>query len=347
MKNNITKWKLVLVAVMAMVMITSCHNNDIEFDNYDTTSCFFSYQTPIRTLILGEYNVGLNDNDNAHRFEIAVVMSGVYENEKDRYVHFKVDETLLDHVSGIKALPTSYYTIETESPVVISKGNYQGRIVVQLNDAFFADTAAVAALYETNYVVPLVIEEVEGIDLVLRGEALSSVTSPIRTKANDWEVLPKDYTLFGIKYINKYEANYLRRGVDYRMDANGGAIDNVVYHETYVEKDEVTKITTKNYTTAYYSTTVRRAGQDNAGACDVELVFDDNDNCTIYSSDGVKIGSGKYVEESELMLGDKVAGIYLDFEYLHAETNEIHHVMDTLVARDRGVIFEQFTIVDK
>ena len=46
--------------------------------------------------------------------------------------------------------------------------------------------------------------------MLLTGEPAEGVTNPISIKADDWQTLPKDYTLFGIKYMNKYQGIYLR-----------------------------------------------------------------------------------------------------------------------------------------
>jgi len=89
------------------------------------------------TLIQGKYDLGLNENDNNGRFEIGVIMSGVYNNTKDRRVHFEVapgliDVNQLDGVNSlnVQVLPPAYYTIEQSSPVTIPSGSTKGRIPV-------------------------------------------------------------------------------------------------------------------------------------------------------------------------------------------------------------------------
>jgi hypothetical protein len=124
--KKINKATILLFAVLAMF---SCENQPVEFDDFGVTACYFPYQTPVRTLILGKYNEGFNENDNNRQFEIGVIMSGVYTNKEDRKVHFKLDTTLLSDVSDVKYLPTTHYTLETASPVIIPKGDTKGRIL--------------------------------------------------------------------------------------------------------------------------------------------------------------------------------------------------------------------------
>ncbi|MDX1283361.1 MAG: DUF1735 domain-containing protein, partial [Draconibacterium sp.] len=110
--------KTKLIILFAVVLgFVACNNHDIEFEDYGTTACYFPFQTPARSLILGKYDLGINENDNNKRFEIGVTMTGVYENNSDRLVHFKLAPELLNDVANVKILPESYYTIETSSPV--------------------------------------------------------------------------------------------------------------------------------------------------------------------------------------------------------------------------------------
>ena len=175
-----------LILVIAVSWLTACENQPIEFDDYGSTACYFPYQTPARSLILGNYNLGLNENDNNHLFEIGVTMSGVYENVNDRRVYFEVDESLLNGVANVVPLPPSYYAIETASPVTIPAGSIKGRIRVQLTDAFFDDTLSLAPIDSVNYVIPLVINNVEGIDTILQGVAADGISDPVKTDPEDW-----------------------------------------------------------------------------------------------------------------------------------------------------------------
>ena len=331
---------VILIAVVLGFM--ACENQDPNFEDFGTTAVYFPFQSPARTLILGKYDQGYNDNDNDHRFEIGVTIAGVYENTVDRKVHFQLDNNLLSEVLNVQALPTSYYTIETESPVTIPAGELKGRIAVQLTDAFFQDTLAFAALNQVNYAIPLVITQVENVDTVLSGVPI--VANPSRVNAAEWEILPKDYTAYGIKFINKYHAMYLRRGVDEMTDATGAKV-NSVYHDQYAERDELVMLTTTGENSVSLSNMVRRGSESSPGDVHFELIFDDSGNCTIQSTEddayGVS-GSGKFVEDGGTWGGETHDAIFLEYNYSDAANNESHVVKDTLVVRNRNVVFEEF-----
>jgi len=338
--------KTKLFLIIAVVLgILACENQDTEFEDFGTTACYFPFQTPARTLILGRYDLGFNDNDNDHRFEIGVTMGGVYENKEDRRVYFELAPQLMEgHDSIVKVLPESYYTIETTSPVTILAGSTKGRIMVQLHDAFFDDTLSFAPLNQVYYVVPLLITGVDNLDTVLSGKPI--VDGPSRLVAEDWEILPKDYTLYGIKFINMYHAMYLRRGVD-AMTTAGGTTVLSSYHAEYVERDELVMVTTTGNTSVELSNIVRRGSASSPGSVNIELLFDDNDNCSIrsFEDDPYNVsGTGKFVENGGFWGGEEHDALFLEYSYTDQANNETHVVNDTLVVRNRNVVFEEFVL---
>ncbi len=104
-------------------------------------------------------------------------------------------------------------------------GSIKGRIKVQLTEQFFNDPLSFAPLNSVNYVIPLIITQVENLDTILGGKPL--ISNPSRVVATDWEILPKDYTLYGIKFMNKYQATYLRRGVDVMTTSANVSVSSV------------------------------------------------------------------------------------------------------------------------
>lgn len=337
------KTKLFILITLILSFI-SCKNEEINFKDFGMTACYFPYQTPIRTLILGNYELGNNENDNNHCFEIGVTMTGVYSNNKDRKVHFQVASFLLDNVANVKLLPEKYYTIETKSPVIIPAGSIKGRIKVQLTEQFFEDSLSFAPLGQVNYVVPLLITDIEKLDTLLTG--VSAVPNPSRVNDEDWEILPKDYTLYGVKFINKYDGMYLRRGVDVMTDASNKSVSSI-YHAQYVERDELVNVTTTGKSQVELSNLIRRGSASSPGNVNFELVFDENENCIIrsFKNDQYNVtGSGKFVQNGDKWGGKERDAIYLDYSYFDAANNEIHEVKDTLVIRDRAVVFEEFKI---
>lgn len=336
-----TKLVILFAAVLGFI---ACDNQDIEYDDFGTTAVYFPFQTPARSLILGEYDLGFNENDNKHRFEIGVTMTGVYNNNEDRKVHYQVAPELLNGVENVQALPTNYYTIEGENPVVIPAGSIKGRIPVQLTDAFFDDTLSFAGVNEVHYVLPLLITDIEELDTLLSGFPL--VDNPSRVNPDDWEIEPKDYTLFGIKFMNKYQGIYLRRGVDEMTNASGEKVSSV-YHNEYIVKDELVAATTSGKNKVELLNLIRRGELSSPGNVNIEVAFGEEGNCTIssFEADAHTVsGSGKFVEDGDTWGGEKRDVIYLDYNYTDSANNETHAVKDTLVIRDRNVVFEEFSV---
>lgn len=380
--------KYLVICVIAF-SILACENQLNDFPDFGSTSVYFPFQTPVRTLIQGKYDLGFNDNDNNGRFEIGVTMSGVYNNDIDRKVHFELAPDLIDATAlgldtvNVEVLPSSYYTIEQESPLTIPSGSIKGRIPVQLSDAFFDDPKSFAEFGEVHYVIPLKITDYEQLDSLLVGVPAEDVTSPIRIKADDWQILPKDYTLFGIKYMNKYQGIYLRRGEDTALGsnesvtvyANGDPTETVteniegstVYRSEFVVDDELLPLATSGRKEVTTTIPVRRPGSATNSTLSLNLAFNDNEEVIVTNADPnssvVVSGTGTFVENGDEWGGENRDVIYLDFQYreLVVEVSEnrffgnlistttttfdlLHTVKDTLVIRDRDVKFEEFTI---
>ena len=343
------KIKLVIVFIM-LLSIMACENQDNIVEDFGSSSVFFPYQTPARTLVLGDYPLGFNDNDNNGRFEIGVVMSGVIENTQDRRVFFELAPELIDASAlgvdsvNVQVLPASYYTIEQPSPFIIPAGSINGRVTVQLEDAFFDDPLSFAGKNQTHYVIPLRITDFEELDSLLTGVPI--VDNPIKINPDHWNPAPKDYTLFGIKFMNKYQGKYLRRGEDV-MTNGSGEVTTSTYRAEFVEFDEVIDLITSGRFDVNYTNRVRRGELDSPGDVNIELAFNADETCTVTGTgdDPYNVsGSGQFVENGDEWGGEPRDVIYLDYSYTDAVNNETHAVKDTLVIRNRDVIFEQFTV---
>src|ERR1043165_4397438 len=85
-----------LALVVLLTMLTAC-NKKWSFPDYKYTTVYFPYQSPVRTLVLGE---DLYDNtlDNQHKFSIMATMGGVYENKKDITIAVSIDNSLTQRV---------------------------------------------------------------------------------------------------------------------------------------------------------------------------------------------------------------------------------------------------------
>lgn len=287
----------------------SCYNDGKEFPDYEGgTTAYFAYQDPVRTLILGN-DIFDNSLDNEHKCQIWSTMGGAYGG-RDAYVGIKVDESLCDNLffideGGLPSypvlpLPASHYKLS--SNVIAYNGQPRGYVEVQFTDAFFSDPKSIGY----SYVIPLVMTDVRGIDKILTGTPREGLT-PTRLNADDWDVLPKDYVLYCVKYKNPWDAKYIRRGVDNVTEGSATATfirkdmslvnsDPGRYDQNLVNaNDEVIGITTKNMTQAIFPISVKRI-KDASIPCNLILTFNGN-KCTISTEDedAESTGTGEFI----------------------------------------------------
>lgn len=339
------KKSLWILAAMAGALFTACENGDWEFPDYKYSAVYFAYQSPIRTITLGEDNSVDNSLDNEHKCQIMATVAGVYENKKDVEIGIRVDNTLCDGFKfestggDIIPMPASHYTLGGDK-IVIKKGNILGGVTVNLTDAYFNDPKSV----ELNYVIPVVMTGVQNADTILQGK--KQVDNPVRLSKEDWEVQPKDYVLYAVKYISKYDSHYLRRGVD---TYSGNKTGTEVRHKAYVEKDEaIDGFSTLGINKVQWARPTKDAAGKNVEA-NLVLAFDESGNCTVSSnSEGVVAdGSGKFVAKGDKnSWGGKDRDVLyldytMDYDGIHCATK------DTLVVHYRGVKAEWFTPVKK
>ena len=291
----------------------ACYNADKDFPDYEGgTKAYFAYQNPVRTLVLGN-DIYDNSLDKAHKCRIWATMGGAYKG-RNGVVNFIVDESLCDNLwflddGGYKServlpMPTNYYTLL--SNVIPYNSDTRGYVEVQFTDEFFKDPEAI----HNTYVIPLRMTSASGIDAILSGTP--NVDSPVRTNAQDWAVLPMDYVLYCVKYMNPWQAKYIRRGVDIVTEEGKDPAtivrkDFTIFNsdiERYSKMDpsnpvnqydEVCGITTVNMTKAKFPVSFKTS----TGAsiqCNLILTFD-GDNCTISTDDeGVTAtGNGEFI----------------------------------------------------
>ena len=296
----------------------SCYNADREFPDYEGgTTAYFAYQYPVRTLVLGN-DIYDNTLDNAHKCQIWSTMGGAYSG-RDAYVDIVVDPTLCDNLyfvneggnaaAPVLPMPTDYYKLS--SNVIPYNGEPRGYVEVQFTDAFFNDPKAV----ENTYVIPLLMKSVRGIDHILTGTPREGLT-PSRTNTEDWDILAKDYVLYCVKYMNPWQAKYIRRGVDQvtekgkattvvRKDMSLVNTDLEHYKENPVnQNDEICSIKTKNMTQAIFPVSFKTSGA--SISCNLILTFNGN-QCTISTDDEnvTASGSGEFITKGTEKPEDK------------------------------------------
>jgi len=288
----------------------SCYNADKEFPDYEGgTTAYFAYQFPVRTVILGN-DIYDNTLDNQHKIQIWSTMGGAYGG-RNAYVDIAVDESLCDNLfftdeggnadEPVRPMPKEYYTLLDNK--ISYNGEPRGYVEVQLTDDFFKDPKAV----ENTYVIPLLMTGQNGFDHILTGTPREGL-SPSRTNTEDWEILAKDYVLYCVKYMNPWQAKYIRRGVDnvtekgvttkvVRKDTTLVSSDVEHYKENPVnQNDEVCGIHTKNMTQAIFPVSFKTSGA--SISCNLILTFNGN-QCTISTDDAdvTATGSGEFIEK--------------------------------------------------
>ena len=289
----------VALGVLALTF-ASCYNADHEFPDFEGgTKAYFAYQNPVRTLVLGN-DIYDNSLDNEHKCRIWATMGGAYGG-RNATVDVVVDESLCNNLwfvddggytsQRVTPMPQKYYTLL--SSAIPYNGDPRGYVEVQFNDEFFNDPDAI----KNTYVIPLRMTGVTGIDGILSGTPIES--SAVRTNARDWAVLPKDYVLYCVKYMNPWQGKYIRRGVD-MVTENGGEPTMVVRKDFSLynsdvehyskmdpsnpvnQKDEVCAIITKNRTEAIFPVSFKTSGA--SISCNLILKFS-GDKCTVSSDD--------------------------------------------------------------
>ena len=268
----------ITIPILLLLAMFSCKNQEWEFPDYKFSGTYFAYQTPVRTLVLGDYEQVDNTKDNNLQFSIGATMGGVYENTKDIKVDFVVDNTLVNNLYNDKgeqilALPASYYTLSSPNTIVIPKDKLTGFVDVQLSDAFLNDPNSI----KLKYVIPLKITSSET-DSVLVGSTTKPNADP--RIATDWNTVPMNYTLFAVKYINAYHGKYLHRGASIVKDKNGVTVDKVNYHQLYLEQNEVWSLQTMGRNQVGVDGVLRRS-TGGVGPFSMILTFDENKNCSI------------------------------------------------------------------
>lgn len=348
--------KLILFLLILAASITGCENDPISFPDYEYSSVYFPYQYPVRTITLGE-DIYDNTLDLQHKCNIMAALSGVYENNKDVTIDFVVADTIPNRfnfvftpVRPIIPMPRNYYTLASDQ-IVIKKGTISGGVEVQLTDAYFNDPLSL----QTNYVIPLLMTTVVNADTILQGKPLIAGAKPRRLRANQWDVVSKDYVLYAIKYINTWHGYYLRRGKDV---VTGAVNSTIVRRPKDVQTYDSGLSNVSQWLVQLNSTSLKALKfpvvlKDAANAdytCNLNITFDDNGNCVITSSDPATFtatGSGKFVKKGEKNSFGNVDRdvLYLDYTINHPGKGITTQTKDTLLMRNRGVVKETFNVI--
>ena len=313
-----------IFAAAAALTMTSCESGDQEFDDFEYQTVYFAYSGVARTVELGKDQEVDLTLDNQHKVRITATMGGSYGNKRDITVKIAVDPTLIEGKTfadgtPMELMPTNYYKMASDQ-IVIPAGNLLGGVEVELSDAFFADPKALS----NNYVIPVKMTQlVSGADSILE---------------------TKNFVCYGVKYVNKYHADYLRRGVDNKSVS--GESSTIVRHKEYIEYDESVSMKTLSLTGNTLPLTFKDE-EDKAKTVNLQLNFGSDGACTITSgTDGVQVnGTGKFVEngEKKAISNQDRDVIYLDYN-VKLNDKVSYSTKDTLVLQARGIAPETFTV---
>lgn len=325
------------------VLISSCTNQENEFEDFNEQNVYFPVQFPVRTISLIEDSRIDNSIDLEKAFSIGAAVGGLRNNTETRTINIALAPELVENAlindRPARLLPSSYYNLSSSSQITIPAGSFSGTIRVDLTDAFFNDTLAIDA----NYVIPLVITP--GNYAALKGE--STIDNPDRRVVSDWESgsSPKDFTMFSVKYINKYDGVYLHKGADNTLDGpDGTVVETAVYNENFIEQNLVTDVTTKDLTTS----TSNRMGLNIGDLFKMELAISADGSITISSVEGSLpvSGTGRFVNrddaDAESWGEEPRKTMFLDYTY--EKEGVFHQANDTLIFRNDDTVFENYDI---
>jgi len=334
--------KKIFFIILTVFGLFACRNFEINHPDFDYTSGYFPYQFPVRTLVLGDY-IYDNANDNAHKFVISVAIGGLYENTRERKFSFEVDNNLCNNIlfaaNGdlIKAMPSNYFTLSSSNEIIVPAGSYNGGVTVQLTDAFFSDPNAI----KNTYVVPLKLKSSADVDTILSGNSVNPTADP--RVASQWNVSPKNFTMFAVKYINEYHGNYFHYGSNKVKDAAGTEVETTTYSEAYVENNSLSKLVTSGRNQVSLTTLFR----SNIMKGEIKMLLNfTGTTCTVTadpSSPYTISGTGTFLSKKYNWGNKERDGITLTYKVSNSLNS--YEATETLVVRDRAVVMETYSPV--
>ncbi len=330
---------LIPASLASLALLSACHNGDNEFPDFDYQTVYFANQYVMRTVELGEENGDIVDltEDNNHNIYIRAQWGGGYGNKNNVLIDCAIDPSLVsgfyfkDSDQLVEVMPEDYYEIES-TKISIPKGENFGYMKVHLTDKFFEDPKSVGQCY----VIPVMMTDAAGVDRILTGTPAEE--NPVLTNDAHWSVQPKNFVLYGVKYVNPWHGEYLRRGVD-KATVNGE--ESIINRsEQFVEDDNLVDLNTCAYMENILPIKVKDA-DGNDCPVSLHLTFNEDNTCSLSSAtaDVTVTGSGKFVSKGEKnSLGGKDRdAVYLDYTVDIPAKNMKFETKDTLVLHTRNV----------
>ncbi|MDR2473347.1 MAG: DUF1735 domain-containing protein [Tannerella sp.] len=211
--------------ISAFILLSSCYEDYVR--DYDYDAVYFTYQTDVRTFVVGE---GMS-------IKVGVALGGVLENGRDRTVNYAVDNSLITDTK-LSPLPPNFYNADNASKFTIKKGDHAGVVTIKADSAAFLSDAAVTL--NANYALALRITDADA----------------------DTVPMSKNYTVIGLKYENMLFGHYWHGGQTTVVDKNGQTIRTVDYFTTIPSPD----VTVLNLTTVAPHSLVTNKISNGAGS---------------------------------------------------------------------------------
>ena len=149
--------------------------------------------------------------------------------------------------------------------------------------------------------------------------------------------------------MNEWHGKYLLRGTDVvKKVSDGSVIETIYYHTTYLEGNQIVSMLTNRRNRVLYSSAVKRTG-GSPGNFEMKLDFDPSTLTTATLTTSTKYPTRPVAGTAKMVLAANSSEswgniprntIYLD--YTITVGTEIHNCKDTLVFRDKAVVYADF-----
>ena len=160
--------------------------------------------------------------------------------------------------------------------------------------------------------------------------------------ADDWTTLPKNFTMFAVKFINPFHGKYLHKGAAETTDFFGNEIETIKYSEDFEVKNEVWNLkTTSKNEVAVEGGNIRSTYIP--GKIQMVLKFSDDGQCIVSEAPNSNFsvaGRGRFMKKTEEWGNQKRNAIYIN--YTMSNATHTYSAVDTLIIRDRNVVMELF-----
>jgi hypothetical protein len=223
--------KKLFVLLIVVGLFSSCYD-EFRLDNVFTAVAFSSADGGSN--IVGVMHRTVVKNEGL-KMDIGINLTGVLDNQEERWAEFTIDPTLLDaekiKTVGYELLPSDYYTL-SGSKFIIKPGETLGKVTLTLDSVKFVND-------------PKALKHIYALPLRLTSTSEDSINANLNTK------------VIVIKYINHYEGFYDQTGTLIDYDAKGvqtstSALKNVLSFTT-LSLDSVTSDGMFNMTGAAYT----------------------------------------------------------------------------------------------